>query len=97
MSAGLGNMRKGNFAVAAEAFADAERLYVERLGPSHPRVAEAVAYRAWCYAKSNRLEDAIPLFERAIQLELKREDVAGERLRQLIQQLAWARDQLAEG
>jgi len=84
-------MKKGNLVVAAEAFEDAERLYAEQFGRNHPKVSESIAYRAWCYTKSNRAADAIRLYERAIELDSGRGIAAGERLQQLIQQLAWAR------
>ena len=89
LAAGHSFARKGKFAVAAEAFEDAERLYAEQLGRSHPRVAEVIAYRAWCYAKSGRAADAVALYEEAIELE--RGHVDGERALQLVEQLAWAR------
>ncbi|HEV2032655.1 MAG TPA: hypothetical protein VGU71_00380 [Candidatus Dormibacteraeota bacterium] len=85
-------MRTGKFSIAAEAFEDAERLYTAQLGRFHPRVSEAIAYRAWCYAKSGRAFDAVGLYETAIQLDLKRQDVSAERIQQLHEQLNWARD-----
>ncbi len=96
-TAGLNNMDKGKFSIAAEAFQDAERLYTEQFGASHPRVAEAIAYRAWCYAKSNREADAVELYRKAIELESKRPDRRGDRLQQLVQQLAWARSKMTNG
>jgi tetratricopeptide (TPR) repeat protein len=91
-TAGLQNMNKGEFVVAAEAFADAEELYSERFGRSHPKVSQAIAFRAWCFAKSGRPGDAIALYEKAIELERGRVD--GARAKQLVEQLAWARGKL---
>jgi tetratricopeptide (TPR) repeat protein len=91
-SAGLQNLKNGRLGVAAEGFADAERLYIERYGRSHPRVSQAIAFRAWCLANSGRPADAVGLYEEAIELE--RGHVDGARAQQLIEQLAWARGKL---
>jgi tetratricopeptide (TPR) repeat protein len=93
-AAGLQNMRKAKFSTAIDAFKDAERLYAKRFGPHHPRVAEAIAYRAWCLAKWGRAAEAVPLYEAAIELERGRRN--GERAKRLIEQLAWARERATQ-
>jgi tetratricopeptide (TPR) repeat protein len=87
-------MRAGRFTIAAEAFEDAERLYTEQWGPFNPKVSEAIAYRAWCYAKSGRASDAVALYEDAIDRDLKRGGARGQRVEQLREQLEWARSKL---
>jgi len=89
--AGVYYMRQGNFARAGEAFEEAERAYRRTHGESHPRVSEAMSYRAWCYVKAGHAENALSLYERAIQLDTARGDPTGARLRQLTKELAWAR------
>src|SRR6266576_913375 len=81
--------QEGNYATAAQAFADAERLYKDQDAPAN-RVAEAIAYRAWCYTKLNRAIEAIPLYEQALDLETQHHAKPG-RIAQLREQLDWAK------
>jgi tetratricopeptide (TPR) repeat protein len=89
LTAGVDNINKGNYATAAQAFADAERLYMEQGASSH-RLAEAIAYRAWCYTKLNRAIEAIPLYEHALELETQSQ-AKPDRIAQLREQLDWAK------
>lgn len=57
---------KGNFESAANVFADAQRLYIERLGETHPKAVAAMSQHAWCLAKLDRLGEARDLYRRAI-------------------------------
>ncbi len=89
LTAGFDNIKKENYATAAQAFADAERLYKDQDAPAN-RVAEAIAYRAWCYTKLNRAIEAIPLYEQALDLETQHHAKPG-RIAQLREQLDWAK------
>lgn len=95
VAAGYTYIKKGRYDVAADTFADAERLMRER-GMSPHRIAEAMAFRAWCYAKLNRSGEAVSLYEDALKLE-QQADATPERIAQLREQLDWAKTKLSAG
>lgn len=92
VAAGNNYVQKGRYDVAADTFAAAERLMRERHMSPH-RIAEAIAFRAWCYAKLNRSDEAVGLYEDAIKLE-RQADATPERIAQLREQLDWAKAKL---
>ena len=88
-TAAFDNIRKGRLDVAAEAFEDAERLYRSQAAPAE-KIAEVMAYRAWCYAKVGRGVESVELYREALALEEAR-GADTERVDQLREHLEWAR------
>ncbi|GAC1506482.1 MAG: hypothetical protein NVS1B6_14370 [Steroidobacteraceae bacterium] len=68
-TAGHHYVKKGKWAIAEEAFGDAQRLSEEKYGSRHDWVQQAMAYRAWCLMKLRRLPEAVALYEQAIAAE----------------------------
>src|SRR5437763_10937632 len=92
--AGLHYLRRGNHAVAAVAFWDAQRLWEAELGPRHRYVALALAKRACCAVSLGHLHEGVELYERALMMETELRGQLSLRVRELAQELAWARRRL---
>jgi tetratricopeptide (TPR) repeat protein len=91
--AGLRYMEQGDVLAAAEAFTDAQTLWLRELGPWHSAVALAMGKRAACYVRLGRVREGVHLYERALALDRAlRGDV--DRVRALSAELAQARAQL---
>ena len=93
--AGLQYLERGDAAAAAEAFADAQRLWLREVGPWHGGVVLAMAKRAACYVQLGRLREAIRLYERALVLDRGLRGDATERVQAMSAELAQARAFLA--
>jgi tetratricopeptide (TPR) repeat protein len=92
--AGLRYMEQGDVVAAAEAFADAQTLWLRELGPWHAAVALAMGKRAACYVRLGRLREGVNLYERALALDRGLRGDATDRVRALSAELAQARAQL---
>ena len=88
--AGLRYLELGDPAAAAEAFADAQRLWLREVGPWHGGVVLAMAKRAACYVRLGRVREAVRLYERAIALDRGLRGDGTERIRALAAELAQA-------
>jgi hypothetical protein len=95
--AGLQYLERGDAAAAAEAFADAQRLWLSEMGPWHGGVVLAMAKRAACYVRLGRVGEGVRLYERALALDRGLRGDASERVRTLSAELAQARVFLATG
>ena len=95
--AGLQYLERGDAAAAAEAFADAQRLWLREVGPWHGGVVMAMAKRAACYVRLGRVREGVRLYERALALDRGLRGDATERVRTLSAELAQARAFLASG
>jgi hypothetical protein len=95
--AGLQYLERGDAAAAAEAFADAQRLWLRDVGPWHGGVVMAMAKRAACYVRLGRVREGVRLYERALALDRGLRGDATERVRTLSAELAQARTFLASG
>jgi hypothetical protein len=93
--AGLQYLERGDAAAAAEAFADAQRLWLREVGPWHGGVVLAMAKRAACYVRLGRVREGVRLYERALALDRGLRGDATERVRALSAELAQARAFLA--
>jgi len=93
--AGLQYLERGDAAAAAEAFADAQRLWLREVGPWHGGVVLAMAKRAACYVRLGRVREGVRLYERALALDRGLRGDATERVRTLSAELAQARAFLA--
>lgn len=93
--AGLQYLERGDAAAAAEAFADAQRLWLRDVGPWHGGVVLAMAKRAACYVRLGRVREGVRLYERALALDRGLRGDATERVRVLSAELAQARSFLA--
>lgn len=93
--AGLQYLERGNAAAAAEAFADAQRLWLREVGPWHGGVVMAMAKRAACYVRLGRVREGVRLYERALALDRGLRGDATERVRVLSAELAQAQAFLA--
>jgi MalT-like TPR region len=89
--AGMRYLERGDVAAAAEAFADAQRLWARELGPWHGAVVMAMAKRAACYVRLGRVHEGVRLYERAITLDRGLRGDASDRVRLLAVELAQAR------
>src|SRR5256885_10495747 len=67
--AGLRYLERGDVVAAAEAFADAQRLWVREVGPWYGGVVLAMAKRAACYVRLGRVREGVQLYERALALD----------------------------
>lgn len=95
--AGLQYLQRGNAEAAAEAFADAQRLWLRDGGLWHGGVVLAMAKRAACYVRLGRVGEGVRLYERALALDRSLRGDATERVRALSAELAQARACLALG
>jgi hypothetical protein len=95
--AGLQYLERGDAAAAAEAFADAQRLWLREVGPWHGGVVLAMAKRAACYVRLGRVREGVRLYERALALDRGLRGDATERVRALSAELAQARAFLSAG
>jgi Tfp pilus assembly protein PilF len=93
--AGLQYLERGDPAAAAEAFADAQRLWLREVGPWHGGVVMAMAKRAACYVRLGKVREGVRLYERALALDKGLRGDATERVRALNAELAQARAFLA--
>ncbi len=89
-AAGFANMRKGNYKTAAAAFADAERLLVEKEG-TPADIAQMIEFQAWCLGKLGQKSQALKLYEQAMRFEEQAQSPP-ERISKLRAQIDWARD-----
>jgi len=89
--AGLRYLERGDPAAAAEAFADAQRLWLREVGPWHGGVVLAMGKRAACYVRLGRIREGVRLYERALALDRGLRGDATERVRTLSAELAQAR------
>jgi len=89
--AGMRYLERGDVAAAAEAFADAQCLWVRELGPWHGSVVLAMAKRAACYVRLGRVREGVQLYERALALDRGLRGDATDRVRLLTAELAQAR------
>ncbi len=89
--AGLRYLELGDAAAAAEAFADAQRLWLHEVGPWHGGVVLAMAKRAACYVRLGRVGEGVRLYERALALDRGLRGDATERVQALSAELAQAR------
>lgn len=89
--AGLRYLERGDVAAAAEAFADAQRLWARELGPWYGGVVLAMAKRAACYVRLGHVREGVQLYERAIALDRGLRGDATDRVRLLAAELAQAR------
>ena len=89
--AGLRYLERGDPAAAAEAFADAQRLWLLEVGPWHGGVVLAMGKRAACYVRLGRVREGVRLYERALALDRSLRGDATERVRTLTAELAQAR------
>lgn len=92
--AGLRYMERGDVVAAAEAFTDAQSLWLRELGPWHACVPLAMGKRAACYVALGRLREGVRLYERALALDRGLRGDATERVKMLAAELAQARAQL---
>jgi tetratricopeptide (TPR) repeat protein len=92
--AGLRYLEQGNVVAAAEAFTDAQGLWLRELGPWHASVALAMAKRAACYVRLGRVNEGVRLYERALALDRGLRGDATDRVQLLAAELAQARAQL---
>src|SRR5215472_9990976 len=95
--AGLQYLERGDAAAAAEAFADAQRLWLREVGPWHGGVVLAMAKRAACYVRLGRVREGVRLYERALALDRGLRGDGTERVRILAAELAQARAYLPLG
>ena len=91
--AGLRYYERGDVVAAAEAFADAQWLWLREPSPWQVGVALAMSKRAACYVRLGRLHEGVRLYERALALD-GLSDEAGERVRAMTAELAQARAEL---
>jgi tetratricopeptide (TPR) repeat protein len=96
-STGRRLIARERYADAAAALEDAERLLGRQYGPRHDWVGQSVAKRAWCYAKMGRFDEAISLYELAIDIEDEQDHPDAEWMSELREQLDWARSNLDNG
>ncbi len=89
--AGLRYLGRGEVAAAAEAFADAQRMWLRDEGPWHAGIVLAMAKRAACYVRMGRIRDAVRLYERALALARGLHGVGSERVEAIAAELAQAR------
>jgi hypothetical protein len=89
--AGLRYLERGNVVAAAEAFADAQGLWLRELGPWHACVVMAMEKRAGCYVLMGRVRDGVRLYERALALDRALSDDETHRVQELTAELAQAR------
>jgi hypothetical protein len=89
--AGLRYMERGDVVAAAEAFADAQCLWVREVGPWYGGVVLAMAKRAACYVRLGRVREGVQLYERALALDRGLRGDATDRVRLLTAELAHAR------
>lgn len=89
--AGLRYLERGDVAAAAEAFADAQRLWARERGPWYGGVVMAMAKRAACYVRLGHVREGVRLYERAIALDRGLRGDATDRVRLLAAELAQAR------
>lgn len=66
--AGLHYLGRGRLQEAQHAFADAQRLWEIELGPRHGYVALAMSKRAGCLVELERTEEAVELYEAALDI-----------------------------
>jgi hypothetical protein len=93
--AGLQYLERGDPAAAAEAFADAQRLWLSEVGPWHGGVVLAMAKRAACYVRLGKVREGVRLYERALALDRGLHGDATQRVLALTAELAQARAFLA--
>jgi hypothetical protein len=89
--AGLHYLERGNVVAAAEAFADAQSLWLREVGPWHACVVLAMEKRAGCYVLMGRVRDGVRLYERALALDRALSDEGTHRVQELTAELAQAR------
>lgn len=89
--AGLRYLERGDVLAAAEAFADAQCLWVRERGPWHGGVVLAMAKRAACYVRLGRVREGVLLYERALALDRGLRGDETDRVRRLSAELAQAR------
>jgi hypothetical protein len=89
--AGLRYLERGDVLAAAEAFTDAQCLWVRELGPWHTYVVLAMAKRAACYVRLGRVREGVRLYERALALDRGLRGDATDRAQSLTAELAHAR------
>ena len=87
--------RERKFDLAIDIFSQAELEYVKRLGPTSPRVVDAMAQRAYCLVALGRLPEGVELYERALEAKLVHPDGGPPPLDQLRSLVADARQRLA--
>ncbi len=92
--AGLRYLEQGDILAAAEAFADAQCLWLRELGPWHTGVVLAMAKRAACYVRLGRVPEGVRLYERALALDRGLRGDRTDRVRALTTELAQARASL---
>ena len=90
-AAGLQYLERGDAVAAAEAFADAQHLWLHDVGPWHGGVVLAMAKRAACYVRLGKVGEGVRLYERALALDRGLRGDATERVRRLSAELAQAR------
>jgi hypothetical protein len=95
--AGLKYLEHGDAAAAAEAFADAQRMWLREVGPWHGGVVLAMAKRAACYVRLGKVREGVRLYERALALDRGLRGDGTERIRVLSAELDLARSFLAAG
>jgi hypothetical protein len=93
--AGLSYLEHGDAEAAAEAFADAQRMWLREIGPWYGGVVLAMAKRAACYVRLGRVREGVRLYERALALDRGLRGDGTERVRILSAELAQARAYLA--
>jgi hypothetical protein len=92
--AGLRYLERGQLDTAAEAFEAAQRLWEREGAASEDDAAMAMARRAWCYVRMDRVADGVRLYERALEVERGLHGPDSDRVRELTTELTRARDLL---
>src|SRR5258708_34552826 len=93
--AGIRYLERGDVAAAAQAFADAQSMWLRELGPWHACVVLAMEKRADCYVRMGRVQEGGRLYERALALDRALRDEGTGRWPPLTARRAQARAFLA--
>jgi len=89
-------IRAGRLTEALEVFVLAERLWREELGPNHPYIANALAYKAWCEVKLGDAEAGSRDYHEAAAIATQFGGAGHPRTLQLLRHLEWARQRTAD-
>lgn len=92
--AGLHYVGRGKLQEAQQAFGHAQRLWQRELGSRHSYVSLAMSKRAWCLLELDRPEEAVNLYERALQIATEVHGSGNPRTLDLARELARARSRL---
>jgi hypothetical protein len=93
--AGLWYLERGQVVAAAQAFADAQRLWLRELGPWHVCVVLAMEKRADCCVRMGHALEGVRLYEQALALDRGLRGAGSGRVGALTAGLAQARACLA--